>query len=485
MAVASDTMRGTGPVSAEALRFGPRAARVEGVLSLLVSAFGLAMRWYHAQTFHSEGRAADYETTISAIRWVIAHRTTFDVGDQLHNGYHGPLWYVIAALVLATGHPIRAIAFVSVAAYAIRQAVLWAAMRRAAPDRPDARFLALALHAVLPVAVYQDGLVYNEALHATLFTLALFFLWRIERDGDAGVREVKTTHAALFGLFAGLDVLTKASATILVFAALALIAAWLVRGGPDAWTDTLRALVRPVGVAALVMLAVAGWYCINNLVKFGHPLPHEYMVKRADVIAQHPIVAEPLLYHRPAGWFLPFEFEYWDEPFAPWSRPNFWSQMISGTWVDDINRGFCRMHGGGPARPIWRRITPMSLRCIAASVVLVRVGLAITIAAVVGCFASLRSYRRSRGRRGSLVVPVATVLSVALLMWFGTMYPFDHHPVIKAAYALHAAPALCAFYAFAITNAKGPPWLQRTAIALGSSAVVIVGVLVAGELWWI
>jgi hypothetical protein len=139
----------------------------EAALTLLVSTFGLWMRLFHARTFHSPGRASDYESTVEAIQWVVTHHRTFDVGDPLNNGYHGPLWYVLAALIIGHGHPVRAAAYISVAAYAVRQAVLWVAMRRAAPGCPLARFAALALHAVLPVSVYQDGIVYNEALHAT------------------------------------------------------------------------------------------------------------------------------------------------------------------------------------------------------------------------------------------------------------------------------------------------------------------------------
>jgi hypothetical protein len=299
---------------------------------------------------------------------------------------------------------------------------------------------------------------------------------------------VRTRDAALFGLFTGLGLITKTTAILLVPTALALAGAWLWRAGRAGWRATARALVRPSLASMGAFLSAAGWWCGKNLVKFGHPFPHEYVIKRRDVIAVHPIVGEPLLYHRPIGWYLPFEFEYLEEPFAPWSRPNFWSQMIAGTWVDDINHGFCRMVGGGPTRGIWRAWLPMSERCIHASVVLVWIGLFITLVAAAACILALRTNWRSGGRRGSFVVPVSTIFTIGLLMWFATMYPFDHHPVVKASYAMNTAPALCASFGLAIAGGRSPGrWarLQSVLTVTGLVAIAVVGVLVAGELWWI
>lgn len=53
-------------------------------------------------------------------------------------------------------------------------------------------------------------------------------------------------------------------------------------------------------------------------------------------------------------------------------------------------------------------------------------------------------YVKSRGVRGSLVVPLSAALTVLLLALFATKYPFDHHPIVKASYALHLAAPLCA-----------------------------------------
>jgi hypothetical protein len=130
----------------------------------------------------------------------------------------------------------------------------------------------------------------------------------------------------------------------------------------------------------------------------------------------------------------------------------------------------------------------MSQRCIDASVVLVRVGLGITLAAAAGCLLGLRAYWKTRGRAGSLVVPCSTVLTVLALMWFGTKYPFDHHPVIKASYALNVAPALCACFGLAFgTDGHGATWrrVRPWLVPVAWAAVLTVGFLVAGELWWI
>jgi hypothetical protein len=243
--------------------------------------------------------------------------------------------------------------------------------------------------------------------------------------------------------------------------------------------------VKPGLCATAGWLLTAGWWCVWNLQRFGMPFPHQYDLRRAAVLAVHPQVGEPLLYHRPLGWYLPFDPELFATPYAEWPRPNFWVQMVAGTWVDDINHGFCRLTGGA-VRFLWGGW--LSARCEAVSRQLIVVGVALTLLAAVGCAALLVRFVRSRGVDGSLVVPLVCASTLAVLIIFATKYPFDHHPIVKASYALHIAAPLCACVGWAVDPGLGSATRLRNAgrvivCAAVALAIAAVSWLVAIQLW--
>jgi hypothetical protein len=447
-------------------------------VALAITAAGLALRFVHAQTFLSAGHASDYEAAMTAARWIITNRRLFDAGEDLHAGYHAPLWYVLAALILSKMHAVRPIAYVSVAAWLVRHGVLARVVRAALPREPSAGLLALGLSAALPIGVLVDGKIYNEGLHAALFAVAVWFLFKLERQGAVDARAMRLRDALAFGAFAGLALLTKTTALVL----LVCFAALLADRARRAHLRHLRATaLRLAGVglsAAAAWAAVAGWWCLRNYRKFGHPFPHQYMLRHVAVVRDHPIVAEPLAYRRPIGWALPTQFEWLGWPYGPWQRPNFWANLVGGTWSDTLNRGLCRSRLDGPRVTAWRDATPINLHCLDASRVCVWIGCALTLITVAGAVALARQHLRTRGRNGSLVVPLSAATTVALLMAFGAAYPFDHHPVVKANYALCAATPLCACFAFAMARVGRGPF-GRAAQGLVALAVAAVGALVA------
>lgn len=461
---------------------------------LSFSVLGLVARVENALTIHGYGRVSDFPSTISALEHMLRDHQLLDPGGPEHNAYHGPLWYVIAAVVLHWFDTLAVVGFerfalpaiaISVSAWVVRQFILNAGMREALPGRPWARVAALSLHAVLPVAVYQDSVLYNEGFHATLFAAALFYLLRMERAGPHALRR---RDAALFGLFVGLGLITKTTSILLPLAALTLLAAWLWWAGRR-WPFVARDAAIPGVWATSTFLLSAGWWCAWNLQRFGHPFPHQYSIRRAAVLAAHPNVAEPLLYHRPLGWFLPFDSSL-GTPYAEWPRPNFWVQMVAGTWADDINHGFCRMSGGAQ-RFLWTGM--LDARCEEVSRQLVHIGLPLTLIAIVACVWLLVQAVRARGERGSIVVPIVAISTVLLLAAFGAQYPFDHHPIIKASYALQLAAPLCACVGLAFdvgvdraaragTQLGRVLWLGLPRLYIGGS-IACVGWLVALELW--
>ncbi len=447
-------------------------------LALAVTAFGLVLRFLHARSFLSAGHASDYESAMERVRWMITHRRLFDAGEDLHVGYHAPLWYVLAAAIFTVCHAVRPIAYLSVGAWLVRQAVLAKIVRAALPQRPVAGLLALSLSAVLPISVLVDGKIYNEGLHAAFFSVALWFLYKIERQGAVDLRSVQRRDALAFGVSAGLALLTKTTALVLLGCFVALLVFWAWRAGARRFRTVARPLAELALAGAAGWIAIAGWWCLRNYRKFGHPFPHQYVLRHLAVMRNHPIVGEPLLYRRPIGWVLPVQFDWLAWPYGPWSRPNFWANLIAGTWSDILNRGLCRSRLPGPTVAAWRDATLVNHPCLNASRACIWIGCFLTAISLYGMFSLLRQFVGSRGRNGSLVVPASIAATVLLLMLFGIAYPFDHHPVIKANYALGAAMPLCACFAFALA-ALGRTAFGRVAESLVALGIAAVGALVA------
>jgi hypothetical protein len=463
------------------------------VVVLLVSALGLALRVEHALTFDGPARGSDYDVYLQGVRWMGAHWRPFDFDPSLPSGarYQPPLWFAAAAAVWKVTGSERAIAALSVAGWCLRQGLLARLLRPIGPEGAWAAVAALSLHAVLPLSVLIDGKVNPEGPHAALFMLALFALWRMERQADepAGI---STPAAALFGLGAGLALLTKASSAVLMLTAAAVL---VVRVGWSARAEGLRAtwrrLLRPAGVAALAWaLVVAGW-CGPNLARRGHPFPHDW---DQEFPAPRSVHDTPVLYRRPLGWALPFELTYLRSPVirSPTEpRANFWAPLVAGTWADAYNRGFCRLAGGPTTARVWGgdegwfSLGPawsVTHRCLRVYVALVRVGLLLTLASVLALLDTARRSLRTRGRDGSLVLPMAVALLVLFLMAFAVVYPLDDSAVVNPRYLLSAATPLCACLGLALARLRvRHRGLGRTAIGLCLGSIAVVGGLLCFE----
>lgn len=442
-------------------------------ITVAATCVGHLSRLQHLRTFEPDGRQSDFDNTLRAVEAVRDCHCALSAGDDLHNGYHGPLFYSLAAKALERwpDDGPKHIAWISLVAWLARQLVLCAGMRAVAPRAPWAMVLAAALHAALPVAAYQDAIAYNESLHATLFAVAFFALWRLEVKGP---RDVSPRDALVVGVFAGLGLLTKATSAIVPMVAAALGLAWVLRARVGERLDALRRLALPAAMAAAGWTLTAGWWCARNLIAYRLPFPHQYDVRFDAVAASHPAVREPLSYQRPLGWYLPFETRVLYDPIGPWDPNNFWSETLAGTWADDINHGFCRLAERSASTTVYEH--PMSDVCVELAASLTRVGAGLTLVTALGCASLAWRDARSGGRRGSLVLPVTVGLTLALLMMFGARYPFDHHPVVKAAYALPIAAPLCAAFGLFVAG-EAPAKTPRAALARAVGVSVALGVI--------
>jgi hypothetical protein len=423
-------------------------------LTIAATALGLWLRIEHAFTFDGPGRGADYAVHLSGVRWMAEHWRAFNLDATVNYQVRSypPLWYAVSAVILKVTHSEQAIASLAVLGWMVRHCVLFRMLKEGAPGAHWASCAALSIHAVLPLSILIDGKVNPEGLHAGLFMVALYALWRMERQASQS-EGISVRTAVTFGVFAGLALLTKATAAVLVVAG-ALVLAWravrLLRS--SGWATTWRRLLRGPIAGLVVWLLIVGWWCGPNLVKHGHPFPHMWDLEGPE---QHAELALPLWERRPVAWLLPFEWrEYLELPVVrspAEPTPNFWAANVAGTWSDYYNRGFCRLSGGEVTDRVWgarggalwdgTRVWNLSYRCVDVFVRLVYVGLWLSLASVLGILYTAISHVRTAYSRGSLVVPATIVLGVFFVMLFALTYPFDGTAVLNPRYLLpQAAP---------------------------------------------
>jgi Dolichyl-phosphate-mannose-protein mannosyltransferase len=464
-----------------------RARGPAGWPALFVSAIGLALRIEHAITFDGPKRGADYGRHLDGVHWMMHHWRPFDFTPDVNwtISYQPPLWYVLSAVLLRIFHAERVIATLAVLGWVVRQYLLSRILNQSAAAHKWSALVALTIGAFLPISVLTDGKVNPEGLHSSLFTVAAYFLWRMEREAQRP-RGIGLVAAAAFGAFAGLGVLTKGTSGLLPLAALLLVA-WQIfnaYSNGSKWADIWQRLLRPNLVAGLAWCVVAGWWCGPNLIKYGHPFPHAWDLHLPDDI---PELKFPVLYRRPLGWLLPFYWKhYLSEPIlqsSSFPRPNAWAQFITGTYSDLINRGFCRLQGGGTFTKYWDG-WPVSGRCIHLLSALAYLGLFITVVTLWCLFRSAWNHWRSAGQRGSLALPIVAVLGFAFTTLFTLAYPIDGMAATNPRYLLPIATPMAACLGIGLAEIQHPRVRQALVSILGV-AVGLVAVLVIYERWGI
>jgi hypothetical protein len=465
------------------------------VLAIAISALGLFLRIEHALTFDGPKRGSDYGVYVHGVHWIGKHKRPFwfdpSVNGQI--SYQPPLWYAAGSVLFRLTHSERSIAALAVIGWMIRQALLALLLKRAAPDAPWSALVALAVHAVLPISVLIDGKVTPEGMHAGLFMIALYALWRMEREaGDSGIRP---RTAVMFGLMAGLGLLTKATSSILVLTAVAVFAWRMAIGvrahGLSALAQAWRRMLRPLLLAGAVFCLVVGWWCAPNLRAHHHPFPHLWDLEGPK---QHAELAQPLTYRRPLGWALPFHLrEYLRFPLIGGKNtphPNFWAYVIVGTWSDLYNRGFCRLKGGPTVDSAWGGLSSImhsgpewqvTQRCVDHFSKLAWLGLVLSCGAVLAVFAVAWVNLRSGGREGSLVLPLASALVVFFVFSFALTYPFDGNAVLNPRYLLSAAAPMSACVGLALARLRPGSLVRRLAHAFSFAGIGAATLLLLWE----
>jgi hypothetical protein len=429
-------------------------------VAIFLTALGLFLRVEHALTFDGPARGSDYAVYLEGVRWTIEHKRAFffDPSVNYQARYQPPLWFAISGVILHFTNSERAIASLAVLGFLVRQLLLYKFCRRSGPLGWSSA-AALSLHAVLPLGVMLDGKVNSEGFHSTVYTLAIYLLWRMERRATRGI---PYGTALAFGLVTGAALLTKAtSAVTMVTAALVLAfhAVRMIRA--RGLGTTFRRLLAPAMFSGLVFFCVVSWWVVPNLARFGHPFPHPWDLEGPD---RHSELMEPRTYRRPLGWTLPFEWKPYLEfpvlrtPENP--KPNFWANIVTGTWTDLYNRGFCRMAGPGTdyvwggergfmggRGPDWN----VSDRCIALFQKILPIGMCLSLAIVLSTLRVAWLHLRT-GSRGSLVLSLSACLGTFFVFLFALTYPFDYMAVLNPRYLLPASTPMLACFGIALAE---------------------------------
>jgi hypothetical protein len=194
---------------------------------------------------------------------------------------------------------------------------------------------------------------------------------------------------------------------------------------------------------------------------------------------------EPVLYRRPLGWALPFYWKhYLTEPILQsylFPTPNLWAQFVTGTWTDIINRGFCRLQGGGVFTKYFDG-WPVSGRCMQLFSWLAKIGLFTSVIAVGCVLRTAWNHLRSAGRKGSLALPLVIILVVFFTALFTLSYPVDGMVSTNPRYLLPASTPMAACLAIGLSEIERP-LLRRVLTAVVGVLVTLVALLVIYERW--
>lgn len=341
---------------------------------------------------------------------------TLALADRGWQTYHPPLYYALAAAVLAgidtsaldpaAAPALRGLHLVLGLAFLLLVA---AALRTLFPGSARKRLFGLLFAGFLPALLYVFQFPGNEVLAITLGAACFFACLRAVRGTAPGfAREV------VLGTALGAALLTKQSALLLVPPMLAVVAS-------SAWAAARRGGARraALSVAAIVvpLLVVCGWHYARVAARFGDPLVANWEPVAGRAWWQDPGFRTPHDFLRLSGAIL--------EPhFAP--SDGLVAGLYSSLWADSFVAGVARLAAAPPWLHDLLVLGPL-------------LGVPLTIALVVGFFVTSRGALRRRDPAAALAPALAAVAGLAAL-WMGVAVP--HASMGKATYVMIVAAPL-------------------------------------------
>ncbi len=454
---------GVDQVAARARLQRARAWARARIPELTIFAAGVVLRLSMA-TGYDVRTGFDFSAHWTYVRYVAEHHALPPLNLDTAT-YHPPLYYALAALLIAAGLGLGALGWLAALLGIARLGVVWAALERWLPETRLGRCVALATAAVLPASLQLDGMITNETLFALLSALVLLrapaavVAWRDGRRGP------------VLGLavLLGLALLAKVSATALVLAVGAAVALEIARA--DRPLAALRARAGLLAAAAAIVVGLSGWFFVRNQILYGKPAPTGYDGWAKAV--QAPYEKIPYLDRRTLGFFVGFDPAVFREPyFANGYFPNarFASVLVASTFVDYYSCRFARTETADtPLRRHGRPLPPLGVVLGALSTC----GGAVLAGLTLLAFAAvLRRLWRDRADP-RLVLLAALAFGLLGQLHFAIKYPNDTFGPIKGSYLQFVAPVACGLYGLAIAWLWRRRWGRAVGVvALGALALV-------------
>ncbi len=184
--------------------------------------------------------------------------------------YQPPLYYVLSACAIPLGRAAdwadaetAVPKLISMLSGLLQVVLVWWVLRIMFPDSVRARSAGLILAAAMPMNLYMSQYPSNELMSVALVTASVVLALRICRDEAA-----TWGRYAILGGVLGLAMLAKHTAFLAVVVVLTVLAGRVAGGGVRRW----RGVFAGVGVTAVTLLLVAGWFAYRNWSHFGNPL---------------------------------------------------------------------------------------------------------------------------------------------------------------------------------------------------------------------
>ena len=394
--------------------------------------------------------------------------------DWSRAAYHPPVYYVLMGTLGRASVGFMGMGLFSPLMGCLRLGLLMLALERYLPHRRMAGLVALALAAVLPASVHMDVMVTNEALAATLATLAIVLL------PPAFADSVRTRWLASIGLgfSLGLAILTKVSSLVIVVAVGASAALELARERGFPARIRLRRLAPPVAALAIALLS-SGWYFAHCKATYGKAFITGFDSWRSNgsLLA----AGKSTWARRPPGYFLGWDLTIYGFPFYPSAalpEARFFPQVVASTFADYYNYGLAPFpQAGAPARLANHR--PLRPSVVTPAAVSVACG---TLIAVVTAASFAAAWvwlwrRRAHAMLGMMLVPL---LALAGQAYFAMSVANDAEGLVKGAYLQFAAAPLFALFGLAVEWS----WRRRALRAVASIAPLSLLALL-GVAWYV
>lgn len=407
---------------------------------LLLIALGVFLRGTMAITYDVRW-GYDFPDHWAYVDWFLTH---WELPPLIlsKEAYHAPLFYVVAALVHRAGVPMLHMNILSIICGSLRLLVIWFGVERNLSWSRPARLATLAIAAVLPASVQNEGMVTNEALFNLLAAVAIVLMLEVLRSETSR----RWLIALALGLVLGLDVLTKISALALIGAGGLAALAELVWVGRDGWRGRSQRFLPWAGALAVV-LAVSGWIFVHNQRTNGKMFVTGYDGPAASWYAH--LAGTPYLDRRKSDFFYGWTSDIYDSPYYPTGMlptSYFWPPLVASTFIDYYSFGFA---GNTPPVEI-HNTRPVPVGAATLSSFAVMGGTWIALTTVVAWLGVAFTAWRSRNAATVLLLFVPLIALLGQLH-FAVKYGIDAQGPVKGAYMQFASLSLYGLFGLAST----------------------------------